>query len=237
MIVRAMMSGSGLLLGLATFFLVDDVLDFTGISSSLRKGSISDICHACVSRRKVLEFSLHVMSRRVNRILSRARLKVLEIDTRSTVVDTVVDNYDAITLSPHKFLGGPGSPGILLMYEALYKLKYSYIDMMKPVGLGRLFLNKLELQRSLGFHNWYQSHVALDLGSTRCFIDEFMKAKDICTCLEAVVISKNKGEEAADLSKAVYGLWDASIMEAVLDIRRRIGNGTYYDMKTLNLRV
>ncbi|GJX45200.1 reverse transcriptase domain-containing protein [Tanacetum coccineum] len=39
-----------------------------------------------------------------------------------------------------------------------------------------------------------------------------------------------------DLSKAVYGLWDASIMEAVLDIRRRMGNGTYYDMKTLNLR-
>ncbi|GJX06918.1 zf-CCHC domain-containing protein [Tanacetum coccineum] len=29
---------------------------------------------------------------------------------------------------------------------------------------------------------------------------------------------------------------DASIMEAVLDIRRRMGNETYYDMKTLNLK-
>ena len=34
-----------------------------------------------------------------------------------------IDGYDAITLSPHKFLGGPGSPGILLMNKALYKLK------------------------------------------------------------------------------------------------------------------
>ncbi|GJX92613.1 calcium-dependent protein kinase 26-like protein [Tanacetum coccineum] len=60
-------------------------------------------------------------------------------DTRSKAVDAVVDGYDAITLSPHKFLGRHGLPGILLMYEALYELKYSYIDMMKPVGLGRFF--------------------------------------------------------------------------------------------------
>lgn len=35
------------------------------------------------------------------------------------------DGYDAIFLSPHKFLGGPGSPGILLMSKALYQLKSS----------------------------------------------------------------------------------------------------------------
>ena len=33
-----------------------------------------------------------------------------------------IDCYDAIFLSPHKFLGGPGSPGILLMSKALYQL-------------------------------------------------------------------------------------------------------------------
>lgn len=33
-----------------------------------------------------------------------------------------IDGYDAIFLSPHKFLGGPGSPGILLMSKALYRL-------------------------------------------------------------------------------------------------------------------
>uniref|UniRef100_A0A803NC97 Aminotransferase class V domain-containing protein n=1 Tax=Chenopodium quinoa TaxID=63459 RepID=A0A803NC97_CHEQI len=32
------------------------------------------------------------------------------------------DGYDAIFLSPHKFLGGPGTPGILMMNKALYYL-------------------------------------------------------------------------------------------------------------------
>ncbi|KAM0054585.1 putative cysteine desulfurase [Helianthus debilis subsp. tardiflorus] len=45
----------------------------------------------------------------------------VEIDMRSGAID----GYDAITLSPHKFLGGPGSPGILLMNKALYQLKYA----------------------------------------------------------------------------------------------------------------
>lgn len=35
------------------------------------------------------------------------------------------DGYDAIFLSPHKFLGGPGSPGMLLMSDTLYRLKGS----------------------------------------------------------------------------------------------------------------
>ncbi|OMO56267.1 Aminotransferase, class V/Cysteine desulfurase [Corchorus olitorius] len=42
----------------------------------------------------------------------------VEIDMRSGEMD----GYDAIFLSPHKFLGGPGSPGILLMSKALYQL-------------------------------------------------------------------------------------------------------------------
>ncbi|KAK3136302.1 hypothetical protein QOZ80_5BG0431250 [Eleusine coracana subsp. coracana] len=33
-----------------------------------------------------------------------------------------VDGYDAVFLSPHKFVGGPGTPGILLMNKGLYKL-------------------------------------------------------------------------------------------------------------------
>ncbi|GJY61170.1 pyridoxal phosphate-dependent transferase [Tanacetum coccineum] len=45
----------------------------------------------------------------------------VDIDMRSAVVD----GYDAITLSLHKFLGRPGSPGILLMNKALYQLKNS----------------------------------------------------------------------------------------------------------------
>ncbi|CAN1341870.1 Probable cysteine desulfurase [Linum perenne] len=41
-----------------------------------------------------------------------------EIDMRSGAYD----GYDAIFLGPHKFLGGPGTPGILLMSKALYRL-------------------------------------------------------------------------------------------------------------------
>ncbi|KAJ6413747.1 hypothetical protein OIU84_006538 [Salix udensis] len=33
-----------------------------------------------------------------------------------------IDGYDAVFLSPHKFIGGPGTPGILLMSKALYQL-------------------------------------------------------------------------------------------------------------------
>ncbi|KAG0494398.1 hypothetical protein HPP92_005392 [Vanilla planifolia] len=43
----------------------------------------------------------------------------VEIDMRSREEE----GYDAIFLSPHKFPGGPGSPGILVMHEALYKLR------------------------------------------------------------------------------------------------------------------
>ncbi|KAL5992997.1 hypothetical protein ACLOJK_013917 [Asimina triloba] len=35
------------------------------------------------------------------------------------------DGYDGIFLSPHKFVGGPGSPGILLVSKALYQLQSS----------------------------------------------------------------------------------------------------------------
>ncbi len=33
------------------------------------------------------------------------------------------DGIDALMLSPHKFLGGPGSPGVLLFHESLYQLR------------------------------------------------------------------------------------------------------------------
>ncbi|KAJ4963626.1 hypothetical protein NE237_023565 [Protea cynaroides] len=45
----------------------------------------------------------------------------VEIDMRSGDLE----GYDAIFLSPHKFLGGPGTPGILLMNKVLYQLRSS----------------------------------------------------------------------------------------------------------------
>lgn len=32
------------------------------------------------------------------------------------------DGYDAVFLSPHKFVGGPGTPGLLCFREDLYRL-------------------------------------------------------------------------------------------------------------------
>ncbi|KAL9274134.1 putative cysteine desulfurase, partial [Drosera capensis] len=45
----------------------------------------------------------------------------VEIDMRSGEVG----GYDAIFLSPHKFIGGPGCPGVLLMNKQLYQLQFS----------------------------------------------------------------------------------------------------------------
>lgn len=45
----------------------------------------------------------------------------VEINMRSGEIE----GYDAVFLSPHKFVGGPGSPGILLMSKALYQLNSS----------------------------------------------------------------------------------------------------------------
>ncbi|CAK8578979.1 unnamed protein product [Lathyrus sativus] len=42
-----------------------------------------------------------------------------EIEMRSGKID----GYDAVFISPHKFLGGPDSPGVLLMNKALYHLR------------------------------------------------------------------------------------------------------------------
>ncbi|CAL5214580.1 unnamed protein product [Lathyrus oleraceus] len=45
----------------------------------------------------------------------------VEIEMRSGKID----GYDAVFISPHKFLGGPDSPGVLLMNKALYYLRSS----------------------------------------------------------------------------------------------------------------
>ncbi|PWA97408.1 pyridoxal phosphate-dependent transferase [Artemisia annua] len=58
---------------------------------------------------------------RVHGYLSSGCDPYVDIDMGSAAVD----DYDAITLSPHKFLGGPGSPRIILMNKALYQLKNS----------------------------------------------------------------------------------------------------------------
>ncbi|KAG9455299.1 hypothetical protein H6P81_008203 [Aristolochia fimbriata] len=43
----------------------------------------------------------------------------VQIDMRSGELE----GYDAVYLSPHKFVGGPGTPGVLLMSKSLYHLR------------------------------------------------------------------------------------------------------------------
>ncbi|RZC44248.1 hypothetical protein C5167_037203 [Papaver somniferum] len=50
-----------------------------------------------------------------------ASASYVEIDMQSGKID----GYDAIFLSPHKFLGGPGTPGILMTNKNLYQLRSS----------------------------------------------------------------------------------------------------------------
>ncbi|KAI3825051.1 hypothetical protein L1987_06527 [Smallanthus sonchifolius] len=71
------------------------------------------------------------------------------------------DGYDAITLSPHKFLGGPGAPGILLMGKNLYQLKdappstcrggtVDYVNPFNEELWDTLYINDIEEREDAG---------------------------------------------------------------------------------------
>ncbi|CAD6236952.1 unnamed protein product [Miscanthus lutarioriparius] len=47
----------------------------------------------------------------------------VRVDMRPSGDGDADDGYDAVFLSPHKFLGGPGSPGVLAMASRLYRLR------------------------------------------------------------------------------------------------------------------
>ena len=56
------------------------------------------------------------------------------------------EKLDAIYFSPHKFLGGPGTPGVLIFCKSLYKNKIpdsvggGTVTWTNPWGETRLFL-------------------------------------------------------------------------------------------------
>ncbi|PIA56745.1 hypothetical protein AQUCO_00700833v1 [Aquilegia coerulea] len=71
----------------------------------------------------------------------------VQIDLRSGELE----GYDAIFLSPHKFVGGPGTPGILLMSKSLYLLKSSAPS---TCGGGTVsFVNGFSEQHTLYYDN------------------------------------------------------------------------------------
>ncbi|KAK9135801.1 hypothetical protein Syun_015131 [Stephania yunnanensis] len=71
----------------------------------------------------------------------------VKIDLRSGELE----GYDALFLSPHKFVGGPGTPGILLMSKALYKLRSAPPS---TCGGGTVrFVNGFDEKDTLYFHD------------------------------------------------------------------------------------
>ncbi|KAK9109357.1 hypothetical protein Sjap_017417 [Stephania japonica] len=71
----------------------------------------------------------------------------VKIDIRSGELE----GYDALFLSPHKFVGGPGTPGILLMSKALYKLSSAPPS---TCGGGTVrFVNGFDKKDTLYFHD------------------------------------------------------------------------------------
>ncbi|KAL3728940.1 hypothetical protein ACJRO7_033518 [Eucalyptus globulus] len=92
-------------------FIVDNILPFYDANRPILGSfsACSNVTGICTDTRAVAKLLYYT-------ILNSA--PYVEIDMRSGDVD----GYDAIFLSVHKFLGGPGSPGILLMSKALYRL-------------------------------------------------------------------------------------------------------------------
>ncbi|KAK9112587.1 hypothetical protein Scep_020106 [Stephania cephalantha] len=71
----------------------------------------------------------------------------VKIDLRSGELE----GHDALFLSPHKFVGGPGTPGILLMSKALYKLRSAPPS---TCGGGTVrFVNGFDEKDTLYFHD------------------------------------------------------------------------------------
>lgn len=87
-------------------------LQFHGISNSIGELFIQ------IDNPKEKKKRLHLTEEMLQDYTILNSAPYVEIDMRSGEVD----GYDAIFLSVHKFLGGPGSPGILLMSKALYRL-------------------------------------------------------------------------------------------------------------------
>ncbi|MFO7447765.1 MAG: aminotransferase class V-fold PLP-dependent enzyme [Ignavibacteriaceae bacterium] len=69
--------------------------------------------------------------------------------------DNPLEKLDAITFSPHKFLGGPGSPGVLIFDSKLYKNKIpdnpggGTVDWTNPWG-GHKYISDIEAREDGG---------------------------------------------------------------------------------------
>ncbi|KAL2459952.1 Ribosomal protein L15 [Abeliophyllum distichum] len=86
--------------------------------------------------------------------LTLQQVDLTQIELRSGEID----GYDAIFLSTHKFLRGPGSPGILLMSKALYRLGSS-----PPSTCGGGTVNFVNIYNDGGRRNFSNGELAMNM--------------------------------------------------------------------------
>ncbi|CAN6339911.1 unnamed protein product [Urochloa humidicola] len=137
-----------------------------------------------------------------------------------------IDGYDAVFLSPHKFVGGPGTPGILLMNKALYRLNsqppstcgggtvayvngfnendtlyYDDIEEREDAGTPPIIQ---KIRASLAF--WVKEYIGYDMMSIRERVYSEMAMKRLVSNPSVLVLGNTKVERLPIFSFLIYPL-------------------------------
>ncbi|OEL13838.1 hypothetical protein BAE44_0025143 [Dichanthelium oligosanthes] len=135
-----------------------------------------------------------------------------------------IDGYDAVFLSPHKFVGGPGTPGILLMNKALYRLNsqppstcgggtvayvngfnendtlyYDDIEEREDAGTPPIIQ---KIRASLAF--WVKEYIGHDMMSIRERVYSEMAMKRLVSNPNVMVLGNTKVERLPIFSFLIY---------------------------------
>jgi selenocysteine lyase/cysteine desulfurase len=121
----------------------------------------------------------------------------IEMNLRGTGPDAELAYKDAIFLSPHKFIGGPGTPGILVLKRALMQNRVPTV----PGGGTVAYVNSAE-------HLYYRDPVLREEGGTPSII-ESIRAGLVFQLKEAVGAKTIRRQEHALLQKAIRD-WDTN---------------------------
>jgi selenocysteine lyase/cysteine desulfurase len=129
-----------------------------------------------------------------------------------------MEKIDAIYFSPHKFLGGPGTSGVLIFDKNLYNLKVpdqpggGTVDWTNPWG-GHKYVNSVELRED---------------GGTPGFLQAIRAA--LCIKLKEKMGSKNILKRDEELLEIAFNEFDKipGIHILANDIKRRLGIISFY---------
>ncbi|KAK9233178.1 hypothetical protein WN943_023427 [Citrus x changshan-huyou] len=104
-----------IILPLAGLFATSKIISLTGWFPFM---SLADVVEIGLDDNGLLD----IETLRSQLDLYKAAKRPIDAYVKINLRSSKIDGYDAIFLSTDKFLGGPGTPGILLMCKALYQL-------------------------------------------------------------------------------------------------------------------